>query len=336
MEPLPWLQPFQRITETGHKALLLATSDRTFKAVGEAYGRSGQNVKGHLLRHCSENQVPVHKQVTPVFMGIDEISLAKGKGKDRLVIYDLSIPWRPQLFRMHQSRLKEEVTSILKSLPHPERIIGIAIDMWDGYKTAIETALPHVMIVIDAFHVIQASTRALDKVRKNVQLSLTKEQRKALKQDKELFSEPMDELTPEQQERLQKWEKAYPELAQAIRLHQKLRTLYRCRDFEEALNHLIAWEEEVLSSPLTPFHNLLKTIWNWLPEIMNRFLCRISNVKTEGKNNQVRAMNKQGFGYSLASLQARMHMREDKDALMKWRKYQNRYKRRLEQAKLVG
>ena len=69
MEPLPWLQPFQRITETGHKALLLATSDRTFKAVGEAYGRSGQNVKGHLLRHCSENQVPVHKTSDPGLYG---------------------------------------------------------------------------------------------------------------------------------------------------------------------------------------------------------------------------------------------------------------------------
>jgi hypothetical protein len=136
---------------------------------------------------------------------------------------------------MHQSRLKEDVIALLKSLPHPERIIGIAIDTWDGYRTAIETALPHVMIVIDAFHVIQASTRALDQVRKDVQKTLTKDQRKALKQDKELLAEPKDDLTPEQQERVKQWEKEIPELAQAIRLHQKLRSLYHCQDFEEMM-----------------------------------------------------------------------------------------------------
>jgi transposase len=333
MEPLPWLRPYQRITETGNEVLLHATADRTFKAVGEAYGRSGQNVSVHVLQRDSDRPV-IHERSTPVFMGIDEISLAKGKGKYRLVIYDHSVPWRPQLFLMHESRLKEEVITILKGLLHPERIIGIAIDMWDGYKTAIETALPHVKVVVDAFHVIQASTRALDEVRKEAQKALSKKQRVALKRDKELFAQPIEELKPEQQERIKHWEAMAPTLAQAIRLHQKLRALYRsCRDLEEALTHLVEWEKEVLDSSLEPFYNMLKTIWNWLPEILNRFVCRISNAKTEGKNNQLRAMNKQGFSYSLRSLQARMHMKEERDAIFNWRKYQDRCERRLKHMK---
>lgn len=243
-------------------------------------------------------------------MGIDEISLAKGKGNYRLVVYDLTVPWRPQLIRIHDTRKKDEVVSLLQQFSHPERIIGIAIDMWEPYKTAIETALPHVLIVIDAFHVIQASTKALDEVRKTAQNKLNKEQVLALKQDKELFARPIEELTPEEKERLQKWQEDVPELAQAISLHQKLRALYRCRDFEEALNLLVEWERAVLATDLEPFNKLLKTIWNWLPEIMNRFICKISNAKTEGKNNQLRDMNKQGFGYSIASLKARMEMKE--------------------------
>ncbi|WP_442961113.1 transposase [Pseudogracilibacillus sp. SO30301A] len=42
-----------------------------------------------------------------------------------------------------------------------------------------------------------------------------------------------------------------------------------------------------------------------MPEILNRFIHRISNAKTEGKNNQIRTMNQQGFGYSIKSIQAR-------------------------------
>ncbi|ASA20232.1 transposase [Paenibacillus donghaensis] len=72
----------------------------------------------------------------------------------------------------------------------------------------------------------------------------------------------------------------------------------------------------------------IRTVWNWLPEIMNRLLCKISKAKTEGKNNQLRAMNKQGFGYSITSLQARMEMKEQLTALNRWRNYQDRQERK--------
>ncbi|MFB9276610.1 transposase [Cohnella cellulosilytica] len=51
---------------------------------------------------------------------------------------------------------------MLQQFATPERIIGIAIDMWEPYKLAIQAALPHVITVIDAFHLIQASSKALD------------------------------------------------------------------------------------------------------------------------------------------------------------------------------
>jgi len=225
--------------------------------------------------------------------------------------------------------LVDAVITILNEFSHPERIIAIAIDMWEPYKTAIETALPHVLVVIDAFHVIQASTKALDEVRKQTQAKLSKEQSLALKQDKALFTKPLEKLTEAEKEQIQAWQQAVPELAQAISLHQQLRALYRCRDFEEALTLLAQWERAVLAAALEPFAKLLKTIWNWLPEIMNRFLCRISNAKTEGKNNQIRAMNKQGFGYSVASLRARMGMKQQQTALNRWREYQDDIELRL-------
>lgn len=330
MKRLHWLKPYQRLTESGRTAMLYAVADGTFQAVGEDFGRSGQNVKVHVRNHFRENGVDgLNERTTPVFLGIDEISLAKGKSSYRLVAYDLSVPWRPELICLHENRKKDDVVEILKQLPNPERIIGIAIDMWKPYKTAIETALPHVLIVIDAFHVIQASTKALEEVRKQAQSKLSKEQSAALKQDKDLFAKALEDLSEEEQECLERWQQTTPELAQAISLHQKLRNLYQCHDFEEALSLLVDWEEEVLDSSLEPFEKLLNTIWNWLPEIMNRFICRISNAKTEGKNNQLRAMNKQGFGYSTLSLRARMFAKEQKTALIGWQKHQDRLQQKL-------
>ncbi len=174
IERLSWLQPYQRLTESGRTALVYAAADSTLQAVGEDFGRSGQNVKVHVRRNHKVTETDdLRERTTPAFLGIDEISLAKGKGSYRLVVYDLTVPWRPQLIRIHDTRKKEEAVSILQQFSSPGRIIGIAIDMWESYKTAIETALPHVLVVMDAFHVIQASTKALGEVRKQVQAKLS-------------------------------------------------------------------------------------------------------------------------------------------------------------------
>ncbi|MEI3612719.1 hypothetical protein [Pseudogracilibacillus sp. SO30301A] len=42
-------------------------------------------------------------------------------------------------------------------------------------------------------------------------------------------------------------------------------------------------------------------------------------------------MNQQSFGYSIKSIQARMRMKEEKNTQLKWRKYQDRYEKRLKQ-----
>lgn len=70
MERLSWLGPSQQMTEPGKTALLCAAAEGTFKAVGEDFGRSGQNVKVHVRRHYAE-VVDHNVQHTPAFLGLD-------------------------------------------------------------------------------------------------------------------------------------------------------------------------------------------------------------------------------------------------------------------------
>ncbi|QDI90166.1 hypothetical protein EPH95_02420 [Salicibibacter halophilus] len=178
-------KPYQRMSVIAKQSLIFATADRTFKSVGEAFDRSGQHIGVHA-RACHGEHPAISDRSTPALIGLDEISLAKGKGKYRLVMYDLSVPWRPQLFELHESRRKEAVMDLFNQLSQPEQVIAVAIDMWRPYQTAIKAALPQAIVVIDAFHVIQASTHALDDVRKSVQHVLTKEERVALKRRQRL------------------------------------------------------------------------------------------------------------------------------------------------------
>lgn len=65
---------------------------------------------------------------------------------------------------------------------------------------------------MDTFHVIQASTKTLEEVRKQAQSKLSRQEALALKQDKEIFAKPLEDLTEEEQERFKRWQQIIPEL----------------------------------------------------------------------------------------------------------------------------
>ena len=54
------------------------------------------------------------------------------------------------------------------------------MDMWDPYIKAVREEVPHVKIVFDCFHVVQAFNRVIDKVR-------VSEHKKAEKSQQEVY-----------------------------------------------------------------------------------------------------------------------------------------------------
>lgn len=106
--------------------------------------------------------------------------------------------------------------------------------------------------------------------------------------------------------------KLYPELEKAYFLHQELYEFYHMRDYEQALQYIANWSEEVLNSEIKELISVLKSIGNWLPYIMNKFIHRISNGRTEGKSNLIRAIRRQGFHYGSVMLRARIYAYDER------------------------
>ena len=97
--------------------------------------------------------------------------------------------------------------------------------------------------------------------------------------------------------------------------------VYRLRDYEDALNYLAVWESDVLKSGIEEMISVLHTVQNWLPYIMNYFVHRITNGKTEGKNHLLRVIDKMGFHYGLTSIQACLYSHDRKQEYLKWQKH---------------
>ena len=147
--------------------------------------------------------------------------------------------------------------------------------MWRQYLDAIETVLPNACVVIDGFHVLQLAEREFENLRKR--LGNTSDEKKALKTDAKLLSTNLFKLKNDDLDKVEYYLNLYPELEKAYFLHQELYEFYHMRDYEQALQYISNWSDEVLNSEIKELISVLKSIENWLPYIMNKFIHRISN-----------------------------------------------------------
>ena len=194
--------------------------------------------------------------------------------------------------------------------------------MWKPYRDAIYEALPNAAVVIDPFHVIQAAQREMENLRKRTNVG--RETKASLKKDSQLFLTSILKLSSCELDRLESYLQASTEIEKAYFIVQELMELYRMNDFEDALNYLAGWETEVLESKIPEMASVLNTVQNWLPYILNHFIYRISNGKTEGKNHMLRVIDKMGFHYGITALQGCIYAHDRKQEYVKWQRFLRR------------
>ena len=56
---------------------------------------------------------------------------------------------------MLDNRRKVTIVEFLRSLPNPEKIQAASTDMYRTYREAIQEVLPHVVHVVDKYHIIR-------------------------------------------------------------------------------------------------------------------------------------------------------------------------------------
>ena len=159
----------------------------------------------------------------------------------------------------------------------------------------------------------------MEKVRKGADVN--KDTKATFKKDSRLFLTSMFKLSDNELDRLESYLQASVDVEKAYFIVQELISLYRMNDYEDALNYLADWETGVLESSIPEMISVLHTVQNWLPYILNHFIYRISNGKTEGKNHMLRVIDKMGFHYGIDALQGCIYAHDRKQEFLKWRRY---------------
>lgn len=236
-------------------------------------------------------------------IGLDEIALRKGHGAFIVLVTQRRADGTVALLGVLPDRKKETVVAFLRSIPVGLRatITDVCTDMYEGYVNAVKEEIQQARVVVDRFHVAKAYRASADALRKEVlrelKDELTKDEYQFLKGTMWPFRRAPHSLTPEEKARLALLLEAAPDLRQAYDLREKLTAIFD-REHTKAAGTaaLQRWMKQVRASGLTCFDSFLKTLANWLDEITNYFVARLTSGFVEGFNNKVKVLKRRCYG----------------------------------------
>jgi len=228
---------------------------------------------------------------------LDEITPHKGHGPYYLII---SAPELGLVLEVLPNRKKASLEAWFATRG-PDWCAQVRVccaDMWDAYHTAAQAALPNAQLVVDRFHLAQNLSFALSQARRAIQKAATPEVQAALKGARWLLVKNRENLTAEEDQKLEAMLALSLELKTCYALKEDLRAWFNTdTDRATAATSLTAWLERAQASGLKAWRTFVKTVQNWQESVLNYFDGRHSNGFAEGVNLKIKLLNRRAFGY---------------------------------------
>jgi transposase len=310
-----WYEPNSPHTRAFEQHALRSLINSTVTDVSRKERLGAEAVEGILNRQVAQAVDWASLQALGV-LGVDEIALKKGH-RDFVTIVSARPPGGElTVLAVLPDRCKETVKSFLAAIPERLKatITRVCTDMYDGFIYAVRETLPHARVVIDRFHVAKAYRACADQLRKQelrrLKTELSKDEYAMLKGTLWLFRRPWANLSPEEQEKLNRLFAHAPALKAAHRLREVLSLIFDAPLTKaQACDYLDAWTSLVKDSGLTCFDSFLATLDERLDEITNYFLDRQSSGFVEGLNNKIKVLKRRCYGiFNPARLFQRLHL----------------------------
>lgn len=297
-----WLDSVHRndkVTKRLREHIKTLSLQKPFTHIAEEFDISHTTVRRYFEEYVDslEGQRVIK---APKILGIDEAHLNKTM---RGVFTDIG---NRMLLEITKDNTKRSVKTAIQSMESYEDIEVVTMDMYSGYKHAVNELLPNTFVVVDKFHVIQYAQRALDAIRIKVKKSLPKKEQRLITYDRWILLKNKEDLDYRDIMKRIEWFKQFPELEKAYWLKEGIRDVYReSKDKQEALERFTAWEKQIPDN-FAEFKDIRKTFNNHKKNIFNYFENPYTNAYTESVNNIIKQVEKNGKGYSFEVLRAKV------------------------------
>lgn len=302
-----WYESRSPHTKAYDRYLMLQLINSTVEDVSRKEEVGYDAVEGAITRQI-QVQVNWDEFAELGILGIDEIALTKGRDNFVAIISSQQADGHVAILAVLPDRKKQTVRQFLETIPVRLRFTmkTVCTDMWDGYVNAVqEFAAAHaevsIEIVVDRYHVAKNYRECVDQVRKQECRRLKKELSETEYQEIKgvmwIVRKNNQDLTSDERKQLKRLFEHSPKLKLAYTLREELTALFEKRlTKEEASKRLIKWRDKVRRQGLACFDKFLTTLDNWLNEIANYFVDRLSSGFVEGLNNKVKTIKRRCYG----------------------------------------
>lgn len=244
-----------------------------------------------------------HEIETPTILGIDEICLVKND-------YHRKQPWaviangeENTVMEILRDRSKASVVEFLQALKEPKKVEVVTMDMWSGYRSAVQETIPKARVVIDKFHVVRMATDQMDNARRH----FGKLAPVGLKRSKGVFLMREDKLSPKSIEIRNAWFDVYPQMKTSYELKEAFFRMYDCQSRHEAERYFYDWFGSIpKATDYNGWRMIAKTVKRFRAEIFNYFDYPHTNAFVEGLNSVIRAIANEGRGYDFEVLRGKV------------------------------
>lgn len=219
-------------------------------------------------------------------IGIDEIAMRKGHQEFVTVVGDIE---QGTLLDVIDSHHSTDIITALSQQPIEvrEQVKEVSIDMWGGFPKVIAEVFPNALLVYDRFHVMKLVNKELNKLRKEVGMSL--------RGSRHLLLKNHSDLNEEQRLKLELILQHSCCLQMAYELKEEFRQIYEtARTAKSGKRRFQTW----LHHAQQLYQESCQTIREHFEGICNYFISHTSSGAIEGINNRIKLIKRQGYGFT--------------------------------------
>lgn len=258
-------------------------------------------IYGQALLDADKNRVGACEAI-----GLDEtLFVRRGQTKIRTFITTIADVRNGKVIDVVESRNFVDVAAWIKEQPEnwKRNIRFGTLDLSSTYRAVYKEMLSHVIRVADPFHVIKLANKALDDVRRRVQIEQTGHRGRKndpLYRIRKLLLRATERLDPKAAERRDaQLGLGDPdgEVSVAYLAKERIRDFYTLAA-DEARKLLDTIINQCSRPSMPPeLQRLSRTFTNWRDEITNWLEAKVSNGPTEALNNLIKRVKRSGYGF---------------------------------------
>lgn len=272
---------------------------RTFTDVARDVAVDVQTVRA-VFRDFSEWLREHHPIATPRIMGIDEAKRAKVLCT---VLTDLE---RREYFDMLPSRKAKPLSDYLQKMPDKDRVEVVAMDLHQGFVTAIARHMPKAIRVADRYHIARLAQNALDKAHIAARKGLPTGERLAMFRKRGLLALRDRRLTENERAQVAEALAPFPLLLATYEAKEAFLAIYEVNDRRQADQALTRWLETLPAEISVYFRELTSAVSNNREIILNYFDRRYTNAFTEAANGISKLLQRTGRGYGFEVMRVKL------------------------------